>query len=335
MLRQVYKLACLLPFAHLLFCWIAPSACAKALAPEFAVVDHRCADEHGPGSEAHEAAINRLDGKRIVFIGDVSVRYQYLELAYYLSHGRCPDPDDANYILDQDRFDDFNEFYRVSSQVLNIRRVDIRSREVCICTRLALEPGQVEEQRSYVYEDRKGRKVEMLFEQYFQEEYGRLETILYAAKGLWPTDILVSYGYWQRKTDLKCGDGDGDAKHCTGFQFVCGELTRKEKYKIWWLTVPPSSWQGIVVDVIPWQHHLHVGRRCYLPEQQVLDRGSLLRSMETEKDKLLGLWDGENTHKLRVDAYHAFNRQFLDRITPVGRNVTEPQWFDWLKPDDL
>lgn len=82
-------------------------------------------------------------------------RYQYLELAYYLSYGRCPDPDDEAFILNQDAFDNFSEFYKVSSQLLNVRRSSLRSREVCVCVRLSLEPGEIEEQRSYVYEDDK------------------------------------------------------------------------------------------------------------------------------------------------------------------------------------
>lgn len=47
---------------------------ARAANGDFDVSEHRCADEHGLGSIEHEAALDRLDGKRIVFIGDASVR---------------------------------------------------------------------------------------------------------------------------------------------------------------------------------------------------------------------------------------------------------------------
>lgn len=47
---------------------------ASAEGGHFDVSEHRCADEHGLGSIDHEAALDRLDGKRIVFIGDASVR---------------------------------------------------------------------------------------------------------------------------------------------------------------------------------------------------------------------------------------------------------------------
>lgn len=82
-------------------------------------------------------------------------RYQYLELAYYLTYGRCPDPEEEPFILNQANFDSFQNFYKVSSELLNVRRSSLRSREVCLCVRLSLEPGDIEEQRSYVYEDDK------------------------------------------------------------------------------------------------------------------------------------------------------------------------------------
>lgn len=177
-----------------------------------------------------------------------------------------------------------------------------------------------------------GRTIELFYEQYFREEYGRLQTILLSAEAVNPTDVLVSYGFWQRQTETSCGADDGDPKDCVGLQWMCWMLTRKNiTYKIWWVTVTPYIWEEEVVDVIPWEHHLHVGRRCYLGDEQVLDRGKLLRYMESDKEKLAGLWAGKNTHSLGVDAYHAFNRQFLDRTTPVGKHATKPAWFKWLK----
>lgn len=53
-------------------------ASAKAAQGNFDVSERRCSDEHGLGSAEHEAALDRLDGKRIVFIGDVSVRWDCL-----------------------------------------------------------------------------------------------------------------------------------------------------------------------------------------------------------------------------------------------------------------
>lgn len=94
--------------------------------------------------------LNRSNGE-----SDKCCRYQYLELAFYLSYGRCPAPGDEKYILNQENFDSYNEFYKVSSQALNVRKSTFRSRELCICARLSLSPREIEEQRTYVYEDLK------------------------------------------------------------------------------------------------------------------------------------------------------------------------------------
>lgn len=175
-----------------------------------------------------------------------------------------------------------------------------------------------------------------MYEQYFKEAYGRLQTIVAAARGLHPTDVVISYGFWQRDTVTSCGAGAGDAQNCPGLPWLCGLLVRQPPgHKIWWLTVPPTSWNGKVVESVSWGHHLHIPRRCYLPTDMVLDRGAVLRSMESDRAKLLRLWLGSNTTDLSPDAYHAFNRQLLARITPEQRNRTEPHWFQWLPPDDL
>lgn len=181
-----------------------------------------------------------------------------------------------------------------------------------------------------------GRKVELLYEQYFKEAYGRLETIVTAARGVHPTDIVISFGFWQRNTAISCGAAEGDGQDCPSLQWLCGVLIHKKPdHKVWWFTVPPSSWNGDAVDSVPWSHHLNIARRCYLPDDQVLDRGALLRSMESDREKLLELWLGSNTTDLSPDAYHAFNKQFLERLVPEQRNRTDASWFSWLPPDDI
>lgn len=180
-----------------------------------------------------------------------------------------------------------------------------------------------------------GRKIELVYEQYFKQAYGRLDTILGASKGLFATDIVVSFGAWQRFTDDTCGAGKGDAEDCPSLDWLCGEFKNQPAgVKIWWFTVPPVSWDGDVVNVIPFEHHLHIPRRCDLSSDHVLDRGALLRTMETDQEKLLQFWPGSNTTDMTPDAYHAFNRQFLGRLTPEQRNRTEPIWFKWLSADD-
>lgn len=46
----------------------------QTVSHDFDVLEHRCANEEGRGSSAHEAALDRLDGKRILFVGDTTDR---------------------------------------------------------------------------------------------------------------------------------------------------------------------------------------------------------------------------------------------------------------------
>ena len=78
-------------------------------------------------------------------------RYQYLELAYFLQHGRCPDPysSEYGYILQENKFSSFDEFYRNTSAALTLSASPIDTQETCMCKRY---PGY-EEQRHFVYQD--------------------------------------------------------------------------------------------------------------------------------------------------------------------------------------
>jgi hypothetical protein len=112
-----------------------------------------CASEKGPHSIVHEHYLNRLDGKRIVFIGDSITRYQYLELAYYLTRGKCPDPQDEGYILSEAKHASWRQFYKASSSALNLDADNFNSRELCLCSRTDLAPGKVMEERTFTYTD--------------------------------------------------------------------------------------------------------------------------------------------------------------------------------------
>lgn len=155
---------------------------------------HRCNSERGPTSYGHEEWLKRLDRKRVVFVGDsitrcvhvlaqallrrpphtekridshsacmltnltmldlLWYRYQYLELAYYLTYGHCPDQEsDYGYILSEKLYNGWAEFFKNSSEVLNVNHPPMHTREVCLCTRLDLLPRMVSERRHFVYED--------------------------------------------------------------------------------------------------------------------------------------------------------------------------------------
>ena len=115
-----------------------------------------CDLETGPGSSSHEWALNRLNGKSIVLIGDSRIRFQYLELAYYLVHGQCPDKASPSYILTYGA-EGFRTFFKESTEQLNRRTEQFTADEICMCHRLDLMPGQVSEQRVFSYRDRQVR----------------------------------------------------------------------------------------------------------------------------------------------------------------------------------
>jgi hypothetical protein len=122
------------------------------------VFPRACAWEAGRGSRSHERALNRLNGRGIVFVGDSVSRYQYLELAYYVTHGKCPDKLAPEYILSAyaagfPEATRWISFYNSSTSQLNFKG-DVRwSKETCFCARMDLLPGQVVENRAFEYQD--------------------------------------------------------------------------------------------------------------------------------------------------------------------------------------
>jgi hypothetical protein len=107
-----------------------------------------CADEKGPLSSRHNRTLDLLNGRSIMFIGDSTTRYQYLELAYYTIYGQCPDPLSDSYILSEsvirERADQVGKseaqrwatFYRQTTAQLNANLGSRWSREACFCSRM-------------------------------------------------------------------------------------------------------------------------------------------------------------------------------------------------------
>lgn len=116
----------------------------------------RCLDEFGP-MNSHDEAIQALDGKRIYFVGDSITRYQYLELAYFAAHKRCPDPTQPHYILSEAWFEGWNDFYANVSTQLEVNTETHRTSELSMATRITLRPLDVCEHRTFHYEDAKVR----------------------------------------------------------------------------------------------------------------------------------------------------------------------------------
>ena len=125
--------------------------CLSCIAAEIIL---RCSDEAGP-SNTWEKAMQTLDGKRLFFVGDSITRYQYLELAYFAAHKRCPDPTRSDYVLCEAWYGGFNEFYAHASSSLNVVTDTHRTYERSMAARVKLQPSRVCEHRTFHYQDSK------------------------------------------------------------------------------------------------------------------------------------------------------------------------------------
>jgi hypothetical protein len=114
---------------------------------------HACRSERGPNSYSHEWTLNRLNGKKIMLIGDSVTRYQYLEFAYYVVYGKCPEQD-KDYVISEEWYDGWDDFFTKTSTVLSVDSPPIRTQETCLCAREELIPGRVSETRVFTYVDK-------------------------------------------------------------------------------------------------------------------------------------------------------------------------------------
>ncbi|KAF6252430.1 hypothetical protein COO60DRAFT_1463689 [Scenedesmus sp. NREL 46B-D3] len=84
-----------------------------------------------------------LSNKTLTFVGDSLSRYQYLNLAYFLSHGRYMQRygnDDGNRSLAQEgMWGNYSIFYTEGSKALQYHSPAVNASEVCDCRRLGLD----------------------------------------------------------------------------------------------------------------------------------------------------------------------------------------------------
>ena len=104
---------------------------------------------------SHDQAMQALNGKRIYFVGDSITRYQYLELAYFAAHKRCPDPTRPFYVLSEAWFNGWDDFYASVSAHLEVESDTHRTSEISMASRILLRPLFVGEHRTFHYEDAK------------------------------------------------------------------------------------------------------------------------------------------------------------------------------------
>jgi hypothetical protein len=85
-------------------------------------------------------------------------RYQYLELAYYITHGRCPDPDNPGehgFILNLYTYPSMDIYLRESPKAVSKDSGDVYAKEFAFASRVSLEHGYVKEDRAFMYRDNK------------------------------------------------------------------------------------------------------------------------------------------------------------------------------------
>jgi hypothetical protein len=167
-----------------------------------------------------------------------------------------------------------------------------------------------------------GRRIELIYQQYFNNDYGKLETIVSASNDIGATDVLINFGVWLRDVNPQsCAWGQ---EGCPSIPWVCSIFNMQLPYNLRWIGTTPMVRNGTVVEAIPRGHHLDIPRVCNLTDMQVLDRASvlfILRPKASERRSLF--WDGDTPH-FHAEANHAFNRLLVSTF-PIPVQSTRKQ----------
>lgn len=87
-------------------------------------------------------------------------RYQYLELAYYIVHGRCQDPKDPGddgFILNLYTYKTIDDFLQRSPKAISRDTQEVYAKEFVFGSRVSMQHGYTKEDRAFVYIDQKVR----------------------------------------------------------------------------------------------------------------------------------------------------------------------------------
>lgn len=85
-------------------------------------------------------------------------RYQYLELAYYIAHGKCPDPDNPGehgYILNLYTYPAMHLYLQESPKAVSKDTEEVYAKEFVFGSRVSMGVGYVKEDRTFMYMDAK------------------------------------------------------------------------------------------------------------------------------------------------------------------------------------
>jgi hypothetical protein len=118
-----------------------------------------------------------------------------------------------------------------------------------------------------------GRYVELMYINYYTEQYGTLGLALTAADLLHPTDVIVNFGVWLSDTpsNTSCGATPShwpNIGRCPYMHDVCEyflDAEQKRSFNLWWSTTTPGldgSRPAKMIEKVPLGHNLNAVSAC-------------------------------------------------------------------------
>lgn len=174
-----------------------------------------------------------------------------------------------------------------------------------------------------------GRSFDLVYQQYFNEQFSRLSTVLGMAEAVAATDVAINYGVWLRNEGAACGDGTQHTT-CPPTSWVCSFLNKPQPFRVWWLATTPYAREARVVDEVPPSHPLNMQYVCNVRGAQVVDRVGVLAALEPDERRRVLLWWSASGPHFHADANHGFNQALLHQLARAGRPSGPSVWRRWM-----
>lgn len=118
-----------------------------------------------------------------------------------------------------------------------------------------------------------GRKIELMYLNFYTEQYGTLGLALTSADLLHPTDVIVNFGVWLSDTppNTTCGATRSywpNIGRCPYMHDVCEYFMGKASthaFNLWWATTTPGLDKkdlSRVIEKVPFGHNLNAESAC-------------------------------------------------------------------------
>jgi hypothetical protein len=169
-----------------------------------------------------------------------------------------------------------------------------------------------------------GRRVELAYTQYFDEDIGRLKQTVVAVDNFLPTDAVMNFGavFSNEPRNTNCGnkwsDGSKSVSRCPYMKGVCNHFNATHPYNLFWQSTTPrlDSKQAHSLDLsMGTGHNLNPISACSLPAERVLDTYAILRKVARREKGIADLYTAKNS--LLPEAYHAFNWNLVRRLSEL------------------